>query len=919
MRGAFVASAHQFFSPHVLKRKMATRAAAERNKNESKRKSGVVDTRGYVGKTFKMLTPGNTMDSPAEMRECVVVRASSPAFYHVMVSGGDSRPGNQVRMKWTTVKRYISAVQDAAAVSRTSTPNSTSQNKNPNISAKSTSKDRINPAIPSNASTGPETAEKCQISNDESGKIELDEPSSAGKSAVRESADAAPAPASAQQNPKRRLSIKELKGLLREASVDTSRCITKSDLVALAQAHNLIEVPEYHNRGPLPPSKAPPPPPPHQQQQQQRQQQQQSGSSGRQSRPADAQQGDLEEDPEAEDEEFCTVEWDSDPYLKNAKRHPDPAIEAAALNAVRAPSLTESTRNIDVRIMSHGNIVSSGLLSSLQLESVVRATVRHQQLDMAGRRLGFFIGDGAGVGKGRQIAGIILENWLRGHKRHVWISASADLEKDSERDLVDLGASDIPVKNLRDYAPKANVGREFSSGVLFLTFSLLIRRLDQLILWCGDDFEGCIVFDECHKAKNLVRAMNSNGKTVSKNEKPTKTGLAVQSIQDKLPLARVVYASATGISEPRHLGYMTRLGLWGEGTGYENFVELWKTVQGSSTGAFELVALHMKMEGMYLCRQLSFEGATFEIIEANLEGEGLAIYNSACKFWQKLLVKLNAAWEELEPYEKYLGDQHYVSAAMVGGVDADMIEDAGIEAVFREFADGYESDGDGDMDENARMTSRRKPGDKLTMRRFAKALYWGAHQRFFKSLLMSLKVHRVIELSREALAKGNCVVVGLQSTGEARSKAMAVSSGGTLDALPVVSRATARAVIKMAYPQPKPPRAYVEDLVRNATRIDVGEASSREESEGEDAHPRRSCRRQTAAASKISGSTYALDDDLFGIEDDEFDGGGGPADGGTLFRKHKAIEEEILDELNLLELPLLPSILSSTNWAAPTR
>lgn len=41
--------------------------------------------------------------------------------------------------------------------------------------------------------------------------------------------------------------------------------------------------------------------------------------------------------------------------------------------------------------------------------------------------------------------------------------------------------------------------------------------------------------------------------------------------QDKLPEARVVYCSATGASEPRNMGYMVRLGLWGAGTSFLNF------------------------------------------------------------------------------------------------------------------------------------------------------------------------------------------------------------------------------------------------------------------------------------------------------------------------------------------------------------
>ena len=48
-------------------------------------------------------------------------------------------------------------------------------------------------------------------------------------------------------------------------------------------------------------------------------------------------------------------------------------------------------------------------------------------------------------------------------------------------------------------------------GVIFLTYSGLISssdkgatRLAQLAEWAGPDFDGLIIFDECHKAKNLV-------------------------------------------------------------------------------------------------------------------------------------------------------------------------------------------------------------------------------------------------------------------------------------------------------------------------------------------------------------------------------------------------------------------------------
>lgn len=52
--------------------------------------------------------------------------------------------------------------------------------------------------------------------------------------------------------------------------------------------------------------------------------------------------------------------------------------------------------------------VEQGTLSRLQLEGVLYACTKHLQLLPTGHRAGFFIADGAGVGKGRQIAAIIL-------------------------------------------------------------------------------------------------------------------------------------------------------------------------------------------------------------------------------------------------------------------------------------------------------------------------------------------------------------------------------------------------------------------------------------------------------------------------------------------------------------------------------
>ena len=61
-------------------------------------------------------------------------------------------------------------------------------------------------------------------------------------------------------------------------------------------------------------------------------------------------------------------------------------------------------------------------------------------------RCGFLLGDSAGMGKGRTLAGFVVENISRGRKKHVWISVSNDLYQDALRDLQDLGMGKMYTK-----------------------------------------------------------------------------------------------------------------------------------------------------------------------------------------------------------------------------------------------------------------------------------------------------------------------------------------------------------------------------------------------------------------------------------------------------------------------------------------
>ncbi|XP_021767573.1 protein FORGETTER 1-like isoform X2 [Chenopodium quinoa] len=431
------------------------------------------------------------------------------------------------------------------------------------------------------------------------------------------------------------------------------------------------------------------------------------------------------------------------PKLSIGPPHPDPIVETSSLSAVQPP---EPTYDLEIK----EEIVHSKALSCLQLETLVYASQRHLQHLPNGERAGFFIGDGAGVGKGRTIAGLIWENWQHRRRKALWISVGSDLKFDSRRDLDDVGATSVEVHALNKlpYGKLDSKSVGIKEGVLFSTYSSLIAssekgksRLSQLVQWCGGrDFDGLVIFDECHKAKNLVPEAGGQ---------PTRTGEAVLELQDKLPEARVVYCSATGASEPRNMGYMVRLGLWGAGTSFLNFKDFLGALEKGGVGALELVAMDMKARGMFVCRTLSYKGAEFEVIEAPLEPKMMEMYMKAAEFWAELRVELLTA---------------------------------------------------------SAFHAEEKPNSSQLWR-----LYWASHQRFFRHLCMSAKVPTVVKLAKKALKENKCVVVGLQSTGEARTEEAISKYGLELDDFVSGPRELLLKFVEENYPLPEKPEPFPDD------------------------------------------------------------------------------------------------------------
>ena len=306
------------------------------------------------------------------------------------------------------------------------------------------------------------------------------------------------------------------------------------------------------------------------------------------------------------------------------KLHAGDAVQPALLQSTRHPPLTYVPA-IPRRI------VKTGVLSEVQLEAVLFAGQTHSlPLSPAGYRAGFLLADGAGVGKGRTQAAIVLDTWLQGHQKALWVSASADLLADARRDLEALsnaapGTPPLHTMLMPLTQVPVTAAIEAPCGIIFCSYALLARpaRMAQVLAWCGarKPFHGVLALDECHRAK----AAGS-----------TSSGTAVLKLQAELPLARVVYASATAATELHNMQYLTRLGLWGGGTPYTNFAEFRDELQAGGAAPQELLPQHLKAAGAMASRLISYRGVRVSVAKHTLTREQRATYDAAAELWQDL-------------------------------------------------------------------------------------------------------------------------------------------------------------------------------------------------------------------------------------------------------------------------------------------
>jgi len=324
--------------------------------------------------------------------------------------------------------------------------------------------------------------------------------------------------------------------------------------------------------------------------------------------------------------------------FEGSQEHPANIVESSILASVEPPDSTY-VPNLP------SEVITEGRLSDLQLEAVSYIGQRHETVFVDGTRAGFWLGDGTGLGKGREIVGTIWDNYNQGRRRAVWISVNHVLGSDAERDVVDMGA---PMKVIKQKANKYKSGKPIDDmdGILFSAYSMVSYRINgardrfnQMVDWMGPDFDGVIAFDESHLLKNALKGDRS-GEGV---EEGTQSGRMAAMLEEMYPKARFIYVSATGATVPRNMGYMTRLGLWGAGRPFPHFLQFLQAMQRGGLGAMEMLSRDLKAIGAYMSRIISYEGVGYDTVQHDLTPMEIDSYNKAAEIWQDLITEFEAA------------------------------------------------------------------------------------------------------------------------------------------------------------------------------------------------------------------------------------------------------------------------------------
>lgn len=356
------------------------------------------------------------------------------------------------------------------------------------------------------------------------------------------------------------------------------------------------------------------------------------------------------------------------PYVSRFSRPEDnQLVESEFLSSVSYPEVSIC----DYLYIDTEFIDTKSKISGAQLEVLLNSAYCHSIMfdgTKGSTRQGFILADGTGTGKTRACFLIILENWFHQYRlqpslKHdetqvnaVWISASHDLVdvvRNEAREVLSTASfknpfwdkennciREYPIYPLRDFKHTDVI--KMSGGILYCTYAQLAgvygrKRLSQIIQFITmnrkykeNECSPVIIIDEAHKCNN-AGGKSSNG---------SQSFQAIMELQGRIPQAKVVYVSASPASQdPSKLEAFERIGLWGQGTPFENFNSFLKLFKNrdNRTNTLELLAIDLKRTGKLMCRMMPPPDPSncLEYV-AVLTDDQVRLYDQACVTFNKI-------------------------------------------------------------------------------------------------------------------------------------------------------------------------------------------------------------------------------------------------------------------------------------------
>ena len=158
----------------------------------------------------------------------------------------------------------------------------------------------------------------------------------------------------------------------------------------------------------------------------------------------------------------------------------------------------------------------------------------------------------------------------------------------------------------------------------------------------------------------------------------------------------------------------------------------------------ELHAMYLKSKGAMVARTLSYEGCEFEAVNNAMSKEMEHVYNQSTDLWKEMHVALLNAFDERRvraAFEQKMNKKIEMGRPLEP-------EEKRQQEIYADSDDEDDYDSLTEQEALYRRKCRNRPAHIL------KGVFWGSHQRYFRSLCISSKIDRCIETVNQSLADG---------------------------------------------------------------------------------------------------------------------------------------------------------------------